>query len=183
MAIEEIRNYGNVPNGLANLEKVVLAKRYRIPYWFIEGYITLVENWSTNRWPLETLGSNLGWETTSRILALAVKAREPPPNFESPATPVLNCSVCGNGYPGRLMGLTCHTRSTARIVAGFIFMGRQILFSWQRRISCTWTLSGKLWRRPSRRSWRPCVEDTNSSISLVHCLSLPFILLSHCGMG
>jgi hypothetical protein len=104
MAIEEIRNYGNVPNGLANLEKVVLAKRYRIPYWLIEGYITLVENWSTNRWPLETLGSNLGWETTSRILALAVKAREPPPNFESPAAPVLNCSVCGNGIPWPING-------------------------------------------------------------------------------
>ena len=99
MAIKEIKNCSGLPNGLGNLEKVVLAKRYRIPQWLLEGYITLVENWATNRWSLATLGSNLGWETTSRILALAVKAREPISSCVSPAVPVLSCSVCRNSIP------------------------------------------------------------------------------------
>ena len=59
------------------MERLVLAKAYRIPQWLIDGYFTIVANWSGNRWSMEDLSSELGWETTARLLDLALRAKGP----------------------------------------------------------------------------------------------------------
>ncbi|KAJ3540798.1 hypothetical protein NMY22_g4151 [Coprinellus aureogranulatus] len=57
------------------VEMIRLAKLYRIPEWMADGYVTIVEGWFQDRWTLDDLANNLGWETAARILELVVKAR------------------------------------------------------------------------------------------------------------
>ncbi|KAF6755693.1 hypothetical protein DFP72DRAFT_784862, partial [Ephemerocybe angulata] len=53
---------------LTLLEKVVLARKYRVDMWLEVGLCGLVTQQPGYRTPLETLGANLGWESAARIV-------------------------------------------------------------------------------------------------------------------
>ncbi|KAJ3540794.1 hypothetical protein NMY22_g4149 [Coprinellus aureogranulatus] len=57
-------------------ERLVLARTYRIPQWLLDGYTALVKQWEKKKWSLDDLSTNFGWETTARLVELAMKAKE-----------------------------------------------------------------------------------------------------------
>ena len=58
---------------LGTIEKILLAKQFKISTWLMEGCTALIQTWGTV--PLEEIGTGLGWEVTSRIMDLVIKSR------------------------------------------------------------------------------------------------------------
>ncbi|KAJ3519217.1 hypothetical protein NMY22_g13304 [Coprinellus aureogranulatus] len=76
------------------VEKIVLARRYNIPTWLIEGYTALITDWGSpsSKVTIEDLGSALGWETAAKVLDLAARA---------------NVGISTTIYQGDPCGATC----------------------------------------------------------------------------
>lgn len=78
------------------VERVRLARTFRIPGWLLDGFDDLATGWDVNDWSLEYLANGLGWETAARILELAVKAKSPSakPGQEKVTLHFHYCKLC-----------------------------------------------------------------------------------------
>ncbi|KAJ3520175.1 hypothetical protein NMY22_g12868 [Coprinellus aureogranulatus] len=95
LAIDELDKCSS----LGFLEKVILAKKYRISGWLIAGYMAVIENWGGpggKNLTLDVLGNILGWETAARIVELASKRKEPPKPVQSSIKLRVGCFFCNS---------------------------------------------------------------------------------------
>ncbi|KAF5339555.1 hypothetical protein D9611_011488 [Ephemerocybe angulata] len=54
----------------AAIEKVKLAREFKIPAWLLEGYLEIIKSWR-NVGSLDDIGSGLGWESAARLADMA----------------------------------------------------------------------------------------------------------------
>ncbi|KAF6752777.1 hypothetical protein DFP72DRAFT_903584 [Ephemerocybe angulata] len=54
----------------AAIEKVTLAREFKIPAWLLEGYLEIIKSWG-NVGYLDDIGSGLGWESAARLADMA----------------------------------------------------------------------------------------------------------------
>ncbi|KAF5339566.1 hypothetical protein D9611_011508 [Ephemerocybe angulata] len=78
---------------LGQMEKIRLAKEYRVSKWLVEGLAGIVRTWGTST-TLDELGRELGWEVAARLLDLAVqfKPMKGTARLPAPTCPEQTCN-------------------------------------------------------------------------------------------
>jgi hypothetical protein len=110
---------------LETIEKILLAKQFKISEWLMEGYTSLIESWYSI--PLEKMADSLGWEAVARLMDLVLKSK--PTGLD--ANPNSAYSACPHVISRSSLSISSGSRSISCsrcgvVVASFVLVGAQL---------------------------------------------------------
>jgi hypothetical protein len=97
---------------LDTIEKILLAKQFKISEWLVEGYTSLIQSWDSIS--LEKMADSLGWEAVARLMDLVLKSK--PTGLDLAPVSGWSTSTCSHTLGRSSLSISPHTSTGSRSV-------------------------------------------------------------------